>query len=114
MRLVDFGQTMRKYRMRHGLTQENLGNLLGVQARHIGLLENGHRDPSPAVQHKMENLLLKDEWGRAFLNETRIISDDEIELVLSLYQKLCRVHPVNRSSCLNLLYQVLDTMARVR
>ena len=112
MKLTDFGQTMRKYRMRHGMNQKSLGRLLGVKANHISLLENGRRDPSPSVQRKMEQLLLQDEWGKALLQESKMISDEDMELMMSLYRKLCRIHPSNRHSCIDLISYILDVMSR--
>lgn len=41
-----FGRRLREYRHVRGLTQEKLGELVGVSHQHIGMLERGKRSPS--------------------------------------------------------------------
>lgn len=41
-----FGRRLRELRRLRGLTQEQLGELIGVSYQHIGMLERGRRSPS--------------------------------------------------------------------
>lgn len=41
-----FGKRLREYRLARHLTQEQLGELVGVSYQHIGMLERGKRSPS--------------------------------------------------------------------
>lgn len=41
-----FGKRLREYRLARHLTQEQLGELVGVSYQHIGMLECGKRSPS--------------------------------------------------------------------
>lgn len=41
-----FGKRLREYRLARHLTQEQLGELVGVSHQHIGMLERGKRSPS--------------------------------------------------------------------
>ena len=44
------GEAMKAYRGREGLTQRQLGELLGVKQTDISRLENGRTEPSPEVE----------------------------------------------------------------
>ena len=44
------GEAMKAYRGREGLTQRQLGELLGVKQVDISRLENGRTEPSPEVE----------------------------------------------------------------
>lgn len=44
------GEAMKAYRGREGLTQRQLGGLLGVKQVDISRLENGRTEPSPEVE----------------------------------------------------------------
>ncbi len=112
MRLVDFGQIMKKYRKDHKLTQEQLSDILDVQTKHISFLENGHRNPSPELQKKLEDLLMADEMGEAMLGQKKMLTDEEIAVQIKLYHKLCRLQPVQRDAALQMIYQLLDAMAK--
>ena len=41
-----FGNRLRAYRLARHLTQEQLGEIVGVSYQHIGMLERGRRSPS--------------------------------------------------------------------
>lgn len=111
MRLADFGQTMKKYRLEHRMTQEELADKLGVQTKHISFLENGHRNPGPELQKKMEDLMMEDEMRRALQTETTALSAEELEVQLKIFHKLSRLQPAQREKALELIYSVLDAMA---
>lgn len=114
MRMVDFGQMMRKYRMRHGLTQEALGEILGVDTKYIGFLENRHRFPGPGLQMRFEALLLVDEWSSELMEQECMMTEDERQILLTFYQKLHRLHPSKCQSAVDLTFQLLDGMTTER
>ena len=114
MRLADFGQMMKKYRQEHNMTQEILADILGVQTKHISFLENGHRNPSPELQKNMEDLIMTDEIGEALLRQEKILSEDELTVQIKLYHKLCKIPPVQRAKALEMVYQLLDALARTK
>ncbi len=112
MRLADFGQQMRKYRKDHGLTQEQLADIFSVQTKHISFLENGHRNPSPELQKKLEDMIIADEINGAMEEKERILSEEEMTIQIKLFHKLCQLGPVQKETTLNMIYELLDAMAR--
>lgn len=112
MRLADFGQRMKMYRKEHQMTQEQLADVLNVQTKHISFLETGHRNPSPELQKKMEDLIMADELGEAMIRREKILSEEEVMVQIKLYHKLCKLHPVQREKALEMIYQLLDALAR--
>ena len=112
MRLADFGQQMRKYRKDHGLTQEQLADIFSVQTKHISFLENGHRNPSPDLQKKLEDMIIMDEINGAMEKEDRVLSEEEMIIQINLFHKLCKLGPVQKETALNMIYELLDAMAR--
>ncbi len=112
MRLADFGQQMRKYRKDHGLTQEQLADIFSVQTKHISFLENGHRNPSPELQKKLEDMIIVDEINGAMETEDRVLSEEEMTIQINLFHKLCKLGPVQKETALNMIYELLDAMAR--
>ncbi len=114
MRLADFGQTVRKYRKDHDMTQEELADILDIQPKYLSYLENGHKNPGPKLQEKMEELLVVDELNCAMRKEERMLSDEEIEVQIRFYRKLCKVHILRRKEVLDTVYHILDMMARVK
>ena len=114
MRLTDFGQQMRKYRKEHGLTQEQLADIFSVQTKHISFLENGHRNPSPELQKKMEDMIFADEVNGAMEGENRILTEEEMNVQIKLFHKLCKLGPVQKENALNMIYNLLDAMAKNR
>ena len=111
MRLADFGQQMRKYRKDHGLTQEQLADIFNVQTKHISFLENGHRNPSPELQKKLEDMIIADEINGAMKEDT-ILSEEEMTAQIKLFHKLCKLGPVQKETALEMIYNLLDAMAR--
>ena len=114
MRLADFGQQMRKYRKDHGLTQEQLADIFSVQTKHISFLENGHRNPSPELQKKLEDMIIADEINGAMEKEERVLSEEEMAIQINLFHKLCKLGPVQKETALNMIYELLDVMARIK
>ena len=112
MRLADFGQQMRKYRKNHGLTQEQLADIFNVQTKHISFLENGHRNPSPELQKKLEDMIIADEINRAMEKEDRLLSEEEMTVQIKLFNKLCKLGPVQKETALDMIYKLLDAMAK--
>ena len=111
MRLADFGQQMRKYRKDHGLTQEQLADIFNVQTKHISFLENGHRNPSPELQKKLEDMIIADEINGAMKEDT-ILSEEEMTVQIKLFHKLCKLGPVQKETALEMIYNLVDAMAR--
>ena len=114
MRLVDFGETVRKYRKDHDMTQEELAGILNIQPKYLSYLENGHRSPGVNVQKKMEELLMADELNSAICKEEKMLTDEEMEIQIRFYQKLRKIHPLRRKEALDTVYRILDMMARVK
>ena len=112
MRLADFGQQMRKYRKDHGLTQEQLADIFNVQTKHISFLENGHRNPSPELQKKLEDMIIADEINDAMVEKDELLSEEEMNVQIKLFHKLCKLGPVQKETALNMIYNLLDAMAR--
>lgn len=112
MRLADFGRNMRKYRKDHGLTQEQLADIFGVQTKHISFLENGHRNPSPELQKKLEDMIIADEINGAMEEDGRILSEEEMIVQIKLFHKLCKLQPIQRETALNMIYELLDALAK--
>ena len=54
------GDTMREYRKREGLTQGQLGELLGVKQVDISLFENGRKEPPQEIEAALNSLEEKD------------------------------------------------------
>lgn len=114
MRLVDFGQRMRQYRRKNKLTQEKLAEKLGVQTKHISLLENGHRNPSPELQVKLEDMMIAEELTSALSSPNKPITEEELLVQLLLFHKLSRLDPNQREKALNVIYELLDAMEKKR
>ena len=114
MRLIDFGQRMKQYRKKHDLTQEKLAEKLGVQTKYISFLENGHRNPSPELQKKLEDLLIADELSSALSTPDRKLSEEELHVQLHLFHKLNRLGSPQREAVLKMIYELLDAMAKNR
>ena len=114
MRLIDFGQKMRQYRKRNKLTQEKLAEMLDVQTKHISLLENGHRNPSPELQKRMEDLMIIDELDRGLSSKDRPITEAELLVQLRLFHQLSRIDSFQREKVLKVIYELLDAMGRKR
>jgi len=51
------GDTVRKIRLMHGLTQKELGRILGVTRAAIGLVEQGRMMMSPQLERKFRQAL---------------------------------------------------------
>ena len=114
MRLVDFGQRMKQYRGKHELTQDKLAEKLGVQTKHISLLENGHRNPSPELQKKLEDMIVADELNSALAASDKTLSEDELFVQLQLFHKLSRLNASQKKPVLKIIYELLDAMAKSR
>ena len=114
MRLVGFGQAMRQYRKKHKLTQEKLAERLGVQTKHISLLENGHRNPSPELQKKLEDMIIADELNSTLAAPDQSLSEEELYVQLNLFHKLSRLNSPQRETVLKIIYELLDAMGNNR
>ena len=114
MRLVDFGQRMRQYRRKNKLTQEKLSEKLGVQTKHISLLENGHRNPSPELQKKLEDMIIADELRSTLSSPNKPLTEEELIIQLRLFHKLSRLNSSQREKVLNVIYELLDAMGKNR
>ncbi len=53
---MDFGSNLKKMRIQHGLTQKQLGELVGVTKSVISFYERQERSPSPDVVVRLSNL----------------------------------------------------------
>lgn len=53
------GKTIKRFRMTHGITQEELGKLIGVPAVTLSAYETGRYDVPRTVEHKM-NLVIEE------------------------------------------------------
>ena len=51
-----FGETLKKLREDAGMSQEQLGNLLGISKSTIGMYEQGNREPKNAVLVKLASI----------------------------------------------------------
>lgn len=49
----DFGPTLKSLRTDEGMTQEQLGELVGVTAAYISHIEAGKRQPGPKVRRRL-------------------------------------------------------------
>jgi DNA-binding XRE family transcriptional regulator len=52
----DWGQLVKRYRMRHGLTQGRMATLIGVSQRTVSRWERGDDNPSLDLQRKLRDL----------------------------------------------------------
>ena len=66
--MKNFGKKLRNLRTRNGLSQRELGDILGVNHRHVGRMEQGERIPNAAMILKISRAfdvcidkLMKDE-----------------------------------------------------
>ena len=66
-----FGEKLRTLRTKHGLSQEQLGEMLGVHQTHIGRLERSEKTPHAAMILKI---------ARIFDVSADILMKDELEL----------------------------------
>lgn len=110
MRMVDFGRKMKSYRKKHKLTQEKLAEKLSVQTKHISLLENGHRNPSPELQKKFEDMMIADELESELSSPNRPLTEEELIVQLRLFHKLSRLNSSQREKILDIIYKMLDVM----
>lgn len=110
MRLVGFGQAMKQYRTKHKLTQEKLAERLGVQTKHVSLLENGHRNPSPELQKKLEDMIVADELSDVLTTSNKSLSEEELYVQLQLFHKLSRLNLAQREAVLKIIYELLDAI----
>ena len=111
MRLVDFVQTMKKYRERHHITQEVLADMLGVQTKYISLLETGRRNPSAELQCKLEELIIADELNGTFKRQNTTLTQEEVEIQIKIFRKLSKLQPVQREKAVEVICQILDMMS---
>jgi transcriptional regulator with XRE-family HTH domain len=44
--IIDFGKKMRSFRIKQGLSQEDLSQIVGLHRTYIGGIERGERNPS--------------------------------------------------------------------
>jgi len=51
------GQTIKKFRLASGLSQGELGALIGVSASHVSLIERGKREPALSVIRRIAGKL---------------------------------------------------------
>ena len=114
MRLVGFGQAMRQYRKKHKLTQEKLAERLGVQTKRISLLENGHRNPSPELQKKLEDMIAADGLSSALIAPNKSLSEEELYVQLQLFHKLSLLNSSQRETVIKIIYELLYAMAKNR
>lgn len=52
----NWGEFLKQYRLRHGLTQVHLATILGVAPRAVSLWERGRDEPSPGQQRRLRDL----------------------------------------------------------
>ena len=60
----DSGERMKAYRRQNGLTQRQLGELLGIKQTDISLIENGRREAIPEVIAAFDALMENADIGR--------------------------------------------------
>ena len=53
-----FGDTVKNYRIKHGLSHKKLGKKLGVDASTVGAWENGKSEPHKTTKGKIERQLI--------------------------------------------------------
>jgi putative transcriptional regulator len=53
---MEFSKRMYEYRVRHNLTQEELGKIVGLAKENVSKLENGKYEPSKRILLKMDLL----------------------------------------------------------
>jgi len=111
MRMFDYSAEIKAYRKRQDMTQEELAEILGVQAKYISLLENGKRSPSGKLQKKMEELILAEDLKKECAGEEMPATDNEVELQMRIFRKLSRLQPVVREQAVDLICQILDMMS---
>ena len=111
MRMFDYSAEMRAYRERQNMTQEELADILGVQAKYVSLLENGKRSPSGKLQRKMEELILAEDLKNQCEEQNVPISGNEVELQMRIFRKLSRLQPVVREQAVDVICQILDMMS---
>ncbi|MEZ4732347.1 MAG: helix-turn-helix transcriptional regulator [Caldilineaceae bacterium] len=54
--MKQFGEKLRVLRQRRGLSQEQLGEMLGVHQTHVGRLERGEKIPNAAIILKVADI----------------------------------------------------------
>lgn len=62
--------TIKEIRRELGISQDKLAELIGVTRTYVSLLENGARNPSPALMWKIESLLSEKEKQKEVTKET--------------------------------------------
>ncbi|MER7762627.1 helix-turn-helix transcriptional regulator [Streptomyces sp. NPDC097619] len=100
--LVGFGETVKAFRKRRGLTQEQLAPLMRYSVQYIGSIEQGRRYPSPRFVERAEEQL--DAFGVLRLAARHLMRQqglaswfrewarlEDIALALNTYE--CRVVP---------------------
>lgn len=55
--MLTIGRSIRKYRIALELAQRELAEDAGISAPFLSQIENGHRDPSPAVLKRLASVL---------------------------------------------------------
>lgn len=55
--MINFGVAIKNYRVKEGLTQENLAKKLGIESTYLSALENGRKDPSVSLMRKTAKVL---------------------------------------------------------
>lgn len=68
----DIGAKIRKARKEAGLTQKELGNLMGIFYTEISQWERGTRNPKPATLRRIEEALKKGEEQKRGAHELRL------------------------------------------
>jgi len=57
-RCIEFGQAVRKYRHKKGISQEALADSTGIHRTYIGGIERGERNPTLLMIHRIAEALV--------------------------------------------------------
>ena len=55
--MLNFGNAIKAYRTKEGLTQDQLAKKLGIEPTYLSVLERGRKDPSVALLKKTAKIL---------------------------------------------------------
>lgn len=55
--LKNLGKNIKKYRLKAGLTQEQLAEAVGIHPTYVGKLEGGKNNPSVVLMYKITQVL---------------------------------------------------------